>query len=371
MLKVGVLTYQNGFPRGSCDFYPLIKWRSELKKEGIRVCFIGNHKNSKLFEQDFMIIDSRYFRRLIVINNEYEDNYVVIDLMNRLRESGIRVIFFENGDGAGSGQFDLIPYTDLYVKKQIYEDLEDYTKNLGIVSLSLFSEAYEVSEERQKKNDRYLDTYVPCPPEELHKIRIGWNIGMIDYRRFPLARFYPIGTNRLFNRLYNEPSFNSNLSDKPIDASFRGKMHYGNENYSFQRNKVVELFQRDEHEGLINGEFIPKNKYLDEMRKSKACVSPYGWGEVCYRDFEAVINGCVLIKPDMDHLKTWPDIFIKNETYVSLKWDMSDLEETLMNVIYNIEGYRDLVENAQQIYRNAITDSSSFISRFKNLLDTT
>ena len=31
-------------------------------------------------------------------------------------------------------------------------------------------------------------------------------------------------------------------------------------------------------------------------------LSPFGWGEICYRDFEAALNGMLLIKPDMNTL---------------------------------------------------------------------
>ena len=31
-------------------------------------------------------------------------------------------------------------------------------------------------------------------------------------------------------------------------------------------------------------------------------MSPFGFGEICYRDFEAMLNGACLIKPDVSHL---------------------------------------------------------------------
>jgi spore maturation protein CgeB len=56
-------------------------------------------------------------------------------------------------------------------------------------------------------------------------------------------------------------------------------------------------------------------------------LSPFGWGEVCIRDYEAVACGAMLIKPDMSHVHTNPDIFRANETYVPVKWDFSDLAD--------------------------------------------
>ena len=41
-------------------------------------------------------------------------------------------------------------------------------------------------------------------------------------------------------------------------------------------------------------------------RESKLCFSPFGYGEVCWRDFEAMSTGAVLVKPDMSHLQARP-----------------------------------------------------------------
>ncbi len=66
---------------------------------------------------------------------------------------------------------------------------------------------------------------------------------------------------------------------------------------------------------------------------SKVCFSPFGYGEVCWRDYEAVACGAVLLKPDMGHIETDPDIFVPWETYVPVSWDLSDLQETLHRVL--------------------------------------
>ena len=59
------------------------------------------------------------------------------------------------------------------------------------------------------------------------------------------------------------------------------------------------------------------------------CISPFGWGEIAYRDFEIFISGAALLKPSMSHMKTWPDIYVEGETFVSYSWDLSDIDEKL------------------------------------------
>ena len=63
------------------------------------------------------------------------------------------------------------------------------------------------------------------------------------------------------------------------------------------------------------------------MRRSRIGFSPFGWGEVCFRDFETVALGAVLVKPDMGHLETYPDIYEDGVTYKAVRWDLSDLPE--------------------------------------------
>ncbi|WP_340107021.1 hypothetical protein [Rhodohalobacter sp. 8-1] len=367
--KVGILTFQTGFRRGPCDFYPLIKWKKEFLKEGIGFFYFSNHEDKKIYEMDVLIIDHRYYRELTVIKHKFPDKNFIIEIINSLKSNGIKVILFDNGDGSGSGHWDLIEYVDVFVKKQVLKDKQLYTHNFGKYSLMPFLAGYKLSSETEKKNVSFKNEYVPCPSDQINKIKVGWNIGMLDYRYFPLSRYYPFGTGRLINNIYIEPYFETDLSKKTIDSSFRGAIKENHENYSFQRNKVVKLFNQERHTNLISDGVIPKKKYIKELRHSKVCVSPFGWGEVCYRDFEAVMAGCLLLKPGMDHLETFPNIYKKNHTYIPLKWDMSDLEEKLIDALDHYDQYQAMIFKAQEIYRDVVMDSDKFIERFKNILN--
>ncbi|NBC65101.1 MAG: hypothetical protein GVY07_05475 [Bacteroidetes bacterium] len=368
MIKVGIITFQNGYNRGACDFYPLIKWKRELSYRNIKVNFFGSHQDKKLFKQDVVGVDHRYYRELAVVKNRYSDRRFIVDIMDKLRSKDIKVILFDNGDGAGGRQWDLIKHVDLLVKKQVLKNREDYTLNDGVFSYMPFTRAYKLSANKIESNLKHRSSYSPCPPDQLHKIKLGWNIGMKDYRYFPFSKYYPIGTSRLINKLYQNPAFEDPENERKFDSVFRGKINYGKDNYAYQRNKVVELFELDQNPNLITGGTITKNKYLKELRQSKICVSPFGWGEVCYRDFEAILAGCLLIKPDMEHLETYPNVYKKNETYIPIKWDMSNLEEKLNDAIFNYDLLLDKVIKAQKIYKNAILDGDRFVDHLKYIL---
>lgn len=90
---------------------------------------------------------------------------------------------------------------------------------------------------------------------------------------------------------------------------------------------------------------IPYNDYLQEIAQSKAVYSPYGYGEIYTRDFEAFLQGAALIKPDMNHLVTYPDWYIDNQTYIPVKWDFSDFIDVTENAKESGR-YTEIAQNA-------------------------
>jgi hypothetical protein len=101
---------------------------------------------------------------------------------------------------------------------------------------------------------------------------------------------------------------------------------------------------------VVSAETIPQELYDEELRQSKIVVSPFGWGEVCYRDFEAVANDCLLVKPSMEHLRTVPHIYQAGETYVPVRWDLTDLGDTLERWLEDEEGRARIVARARELY---------------------
>jgi hypothetical protein len=73
------------------------------------------------------------------------------------------------------------------------------------------------------------------------------------------------------------------------------------------------------------------------------CISPFGYGKVCWRDYDAHATGALLLKPDMSHLRALPDVFVPFETYVPLKWDLSDFGEKVEHYLYNLEAHGRIV----------------------------
>jgi spore maturation protein CgeB len=107
-------------------------------------------------------------------------------------------------------------------------------------------------------------------------------------------------------------------------------------------------------------------KFYQELYRSKLCFSPFGYGEICWRDYEAMMSGSLLIKPDVSHLVTEPDIFVQFETYVPVAWNFEDLAEKANYYLdHDIERAR-IAENAYQAIHKYVSEQR-FIEFSKQL----
>jgi hypothetical protein len=107
--------------------------------------------------------------------------------------------------------------------------------------------------------------------------------------------------------------------------------------------------------------------FRDELRRSRICVSPFGHGEVCFRDFEAVLHGCLLIKPDMGHLETRPNIYVPGQTYIPVRWDFGDLAEKCRYYLENESERAGIAERASRALRE-FHETHAFIDIFAQIL---
>jgi hypothetical protein len=73
---------------------------------------------------------------------------------------------------------------------------------------------------------------------------------------------------------------------------------------------------------------------------------------VNYKDFETFISGALLLKPDMSHLETYPDLYQEDVTYVAHDWDLSDLDEQIERILADYPRYLEIAEQGQNVYRS-------------------
>ena len=139
------------------------------------------------------------------------------------------------------------------------------------------------------------------------------------------------------NRFF-KPSTDKNIDVSAVYLADIGKGYEHNVRndllYMNHRKKVWDIIKNTKHNYFVS-DAIPYNHYLQKIYDSKVFVSPYGQGEICFRDFELLQLGTIMIKPDMSHLNTSPNIYEDGKTYISCKYDWSDLEEKIDYVLSN------------------------------------
>jgi len=262
---------------------------------------------------------------------------------------GAKLVYFDGDDDLGVQWPNLLPLVDLYLKKHCYRDLSEYRKNrIGKSNLTDYcARKFGINFE----ND-IIPTTAPVDEEQLSKIMLSWNIGLDD----KIHQFY--NTHRIL------PA----ASSKDIDVVCRATVSQESWIYPLRSLVIPEIkpLGRD-YRVLTPDQRVAQDVYYQEMLRSRICVSPFGYGEICWRDFEAVLCGCVLVKPDMSHVDTQPNIFIPNETYVPVLWDYSDLRSTLTQLLAQPERCERLRTNAFGVLRDYF-EGNGIIQSFQHIL---
>ena len=101
------------------------------------------------------------------------------------------------------------------------------------------------------------------------------------------------------------------------------------------------------------------------MNKAKISVGSFGWGEICYREFEAIKMGTAVLFPNMDNIETWPNIYQDGKTYLSYDYDMNNLLEKVEELLSNDELRNNLVKNSQKVCKSVYdTEGQKYLINF-------
>lgn len=348
--KIHILSHLGISTAGTHPLYPLFRWANKLKESGVTYKVFRNHTDPALQDCDTVILIHRYFHHLYK-TTQITNFDEVIKLVEKLKKNHCKVIFYDAGDSTGSREFALLPHVDKFIKKQILKDKSLYTQQSGI-RIWLHDDGTTPE-----------NNYVTAEASDLYKIALGWNIGLADYRHFPVSRYL----GGITNRVLTPPRFSAPQNKRAYDTSFRGTVKY-NSSVADQRNKTIQTLEQLSDYAIIKGGKINRRKYLKELESTKITVSPFGWGELCYRDFEAFITGNILVKPSVDHIETYPDYFKNDHTYIPVKWDMSDLKEKIVNCVEQYNKYQEIAINGQNHFRKQLNDGDGFVKHLKNII---
>ena len=222
---------------------------------------------------------------------------------------GRRLVYFDGDDDLCVQWPEILRYVNLYVKKHLFRDRNEYLRRfVGKSNLTDFVHRHY--------NFSFADNPIATETQPLAKEHLS-----------KLSIFCNLATDRNIVNLYRCRQINPVQGAKKYDIVFRGSVP--NNWMSYLRQDIGPALERLGKYYRVITPFsrVPIEEYYLEMQSSRVCISPFGYGEICWRDFEAVLCGCLLVKPDMGHVETSPDIFKPYQTYVPVRWDFSDLEE--------------------------------------------
>lgn len=352
MTEVHILTQGFDTPNGAAFLRPIVYYRRALRSLDIR-CRIYTQVKPDLANCDVLIIDSKYYRRAWSDGSE-----PILAQLGSFRNNTNRLLWFDTTDSSGAPQAAVLPVVDRYYKSQLLRDRSLYLKPL--YGQRIYTDYYH---HKKGITDEVPESSKPVTFEaELTKLRVSWNSALADYSRWGQTKtsiYRRFGWRLLLRppRRWASPSM-----DRGVSVSSRFGISYPKATVRFQRERIRELLK--ETTSTVK---LKRAAYFKELENSKSMVSPFGWGEITLRDFEGFLSGCVLVKPDMSHMETWPDLYQDGVTMLTHDWDMTGLTDLAADVTDNYRKYLPIAATGQQIYRSfliGVTARDAFTRRF-------
>ena len=164
------------------------------------------------------------------------------------------------------------------------------------------------------------------------KIHLGWNFGS------------GVHTNGLASR---EIDFGA---DRSIDLHFAGTLTYQGSEIEAHRRLALEAAIKYPGPSFVGaGNVHHIHKYRKALIDSKVILSPWGCGEPCHRDYEALLAGCMILKPDTGHITSWPDVFAGATYYVPCRHDFGDVPDKMEAIKANWHHFRGMREAGRKL----------------------
>ena len=366
MIKISVL-YANRY-KSHHDMFPLRLYKKKLSYLNIKVLFF-NYLNKDTLSSDVIIISSyranECFNNFAKKNNIDISNNNYLPIIELIKSLGISIIWFDTSDTTGISFPNFLDNVNVYLKQQILKKTTD-TDNLYY---DYFYRKYFHNYWKTERDKLQVD----CKQikKAYSKVTLGWNMAFSDWKIHGKNRIV-----RSFNIIVPSVKNNIKFYRKPLIERqkrtwFLGenKDHIINDYHRELLTKVIRQYNKKQKFTNYEYKSISYKKYNELLKETAVVPSPFGLGEICYRDFEILFSGCVMIKPNMNHLKTWPNIYRPMETYIPCKWDFSDLEEKINWVFKNISKAQEIASSGQKLVADVLQKENNFTHRFKNIIE--
>ena len=336
---------------------PIIVNEKRLNDIGLKFNFFSEI-NQKIFDCDYLILDSKLFKYDWGADKVKKTR----DFFFNLKERVNKLIFLDLSDSSSTIINEALEIVDIYFKNQVHKNKNIYLKPL--YGRRIFTDYYH---KKFGIKDINSEKKIPVKNKNnLKKIKILWNSYFSNYSiygdlKIRLYKILPL------NFLLNIPKLPIYINNKKNDVSCRMGLNYSKETVAFQRKKINDLLKDS-----YNFKKVSKRMYFKELTNSKVLISPFGYGEINLKDFEAFFYGCILYKANMDHLETWPNFYLKGKTYIDFDWSLNNFQNKLDQIIRNFEQYFEIANYANSLYSSYLHDEKyleEFCLRLKNIFN--
>lgn len=338
--------------------YPLFVNKKLLKSQYNLEFEIFTEFNFNLIDCDYLMITSKYSK----YKNLWSEKQEIYSFLDDISSKVKCLIWADLTDGSGTTQFGVLPYVDLYFKSCVLKNKMKYSNRF--YGSRIYSDYYHTNYGIIDFDSGEDHLNIAPNEKDFKKIKLSWNYSLynhtyIGYYYMKLKKYF-----RYLPHMYLN-NFTSPFKKRNIILNSNFNVKYRRKTIQFQREKISHLL-KDKYP-VIN---TTKYQYFNNLKNSKVVLSPFGWGELTLRDYETIMAGAALLKPDCSHLRTWPNIF-NHDTYYQFKWDFSDLLDLINSFEYRMDEISTKANNAQTYMKNHLLHewgNTKFSERFISLI---
>ncbi|MDH5721762.1 MAG: glycosyltransferase [Alphaproteobacteria bacterium] len=336
MKKINVLSPGFISPNSAAYLFPLIKFKSALMDHDFDIV-IKYAIDDDVTECDFLLIDSKFFEK--GWSKDFDGTLKSIAALNRKA----KVIWCDQSDSTGTFLGQILPHVHRYLKAQILKNRSEYMNNH--YASRIYTEYYH---KKYGIMDQSPFTDQPAKnKDDLKKIGISWNSGFMHYGMIgpymiKVRERIPLDSMLAFASIRSRAK-----APRLVDVTCRMGISYEHDTICYQRRKIRAILK-----DTLSTDKIARSAYFREIDNSKICVSPFGMGEITLKDFECFLSGSMLLKPDMNHMETWPNLFQDRKTCLFHSWDVDDIKDKIDWALRHNSERIEIAKAGQDLYES-------------------
>lgn len=337
----------------SCAFlFPFYVFKRALSDAGFKVR-VFTKITGKISACDVLMIEHKAMSKTW-------DDMKSTEILQMFRET-TKVIWCDQSDSTGTFFGQVLPHVDRYLKAQKLKDTVLYKCQYygDRIYTDYYHQAHNVID------DVHYDYQPATGDEDIDKIGVSWNSSLMNHGYWGpyLGRVLEHTPSRFITKFCGviaRPEI-----QRSVDLTCRMGISYPRATARFQRERMRELLV-----DYMSSEKLSRGQYFRELADSKICASAFGYGEITLKDFEAFLTGVALLKPDMDHLETWPPLYQKDKTYIAHDWDLDDLKDTIELYLKEDQKRIEIARQGQELFiRHTVSKDAAalFVQHFSGI----